>query len=104
MVMLQLPPAHELTPWAGGERTVAGRLIGHVRPGELVLTDKGFRSHGLFQGVQNPDAWFTARLGAGVEFETVKSLGRDDRLVKWTPSDRRWKAVPKSTTLRVIGY
>jgi hypothetical protein len=110
MVMLQfplvrLPWRYELTPLKQGERTVAGRLLEQLEADDLVLMDRGFFSYGLFQQVQRRQAFFAIRLMAGVKLRHVKHLGYKDRLMSWTPSDRRkWKGLPESMELRLIDY
>src|SRR3954465_14599043 len=51
-------------------------------------------------------AHFAIRQMSGVAFKALKSLGTQDRLVRWTPSDRQWKdeGLPDSLRLRVIAY
>jgi transposase len=111
MVMLQsplvrLPLDYELTPLKQGERTVAQRLLGHLRRNDLVLMDRGFFSYGIFRQIQQQEAFFAIRLMRGVRLKTLKKLGPSDRLVRWTPADRKWKAkgLAASITLRLIDY
>ena len=89
-----------------GERTAAARLLEHLSPNDLVLMDRGFWSYGLFWQLQNRGAFFAIRLYPGVKPKTIRQLGPNDRLVQWTPSDRRWKkqGLPESIELRVIDY
>jgi hypothetical protein len=103
---VRMPVRYELVPLAVGERTVAARLLNGLRRDDLVLIDRGFWSFGLFWQIQNQGAFFGIRLMAGVNLRTVRKLGRDDRLVEWTPSDRQWKkqGLPRSIQLRVINY
>jgi Transposase DDE domain len=111
LVMLQLPSArlpwrYELAPLSEGERTLAGRLLGDVRARDLVLMDRGFWSYGLFCQVRDRAADFAIRQVAGVGFHTLRRLGRDDRLVRWEPSDRPWRraGLPAATVVRVVTY
>ena len=111
MVMLQLPLVrlpwrYDLSPVAEGERTVARRLLGQVRPDDLVLMDKGFWSYGLFWQIQNQQAFFAIRLFRSVRLQTLRRLGPKDRLVRWRPSGRQWHTGewPKDITLRVMDY
>jgi hypothetical protein len=111
MVMLlfprvRIPVRYELTPLAEGERTVAARLLEHLRPHDLVLMDRGFWSYGLFWQLQAQRAFFAIRLYPGVTPETIRHLGPNDRLVRWKPSNRQWKkqGLPESIDLRVITY
>lgn len=113
MVMLifptvRIPLVYEVTPLSSSEQTVAARLLNHVQKNDLVLMDRGFFSYGLFQQLQNRDAFFGIRLRSGVTFRTLKRLGHQDRLVEWSPKDSRgkWKkqGLPRSMQLRVITY
>jgi len=111
MVMLQfplvrLPWLYELSGIQEGERTVAQRLLNHLRPQDLVLMDRGFWSYGLFWQIAGRQSFFAVRLMKGVKFKTVKHLGCKDRLVSWTPSERKWRGagLPASIQLRVIDY
>jgi DDE family transposase len=111
LVMLQLPLVrlpwrYELVPITEGERTVAGRLLGHLKANDLVLMDRGFFSYGLFWQVKQAKADFAIRAMAGVKFTTVQTLSDGTRLVDWTPSDRQWRKadLPASIRLRVIDY
>jgi hypothetical protein len=111
LVMLQLPTVrlpwrYELGPISEGERTVATRLLGHLRANDLVLMDRGFFSYGLFWQVQQAEAHFAVRAMAGVKFTTAQTLSDGSRLVDWTPSDRRWRqaGLPMTIRLRVIDY
>ena len=111
LVMLQLPLVrlpwrYELGPISEGERTVATRLLGHLRANDLVLMDRGFFSYGLFWQVKQAKADFAVRAMAGVKFTTVQTLPDGTRLVDWTPSDRQWRkaGLPGKIRLRVIDY
>ena len=111
MVMLQLPLIrlpwrYELCPITQGERTVATRLLGHLRANDLVLMDRGFFSYGLFRQVMRARADFAVRAMAGVRFTTVRTLSDGTRLIDWTPTDRQWTkaGLPATIRLRVIDY
>jgi hypothetical protein len=111
MVMLQcplvrLPYRYALAPLHQGERTMAAEVLSDLRADDLVLLDRGFWSYGLFWQVQRQEAFFAIRLIAGVTFKTLRRLGPKDRLVRWTPSSRRWKGcgLSESIDLRVIDY
>ncbi len=114
LVMLQLPFVrlpfrYELVALSEGENTLARRLTKHLRPKDLVLLDAGFWSFGLLCDIQSQNACFALRLKKGLKLQPLpKKLGRDDRLVRWTPCDSRGKwrreGLPKSIDLRVIRY
>jgi hypothetical protein len=111
MVMLQFPLArlpycYALSPLKTNEIPLATSLLGHVRPNDLILMDRGFFSYGMFWAIQHRGAFFAIRLKAGVVLKTLRSLGRQDRLVIWKPRDQRkkWRNLPESMRLRVIPY
>jgi hypothetical protein len=111
LVMLQLPLVrfpwrYELAPITEGERTVAARLLRHLRRDDLVLMDRGFFSFGLFWQILQGGAHFAVRAISGVKFTTIATLADGSRLVEWTPSDRRWRqeGLPTTIRLRVIDY
>lgn len=111
MVMLTLPGvripiAYEVSPLSDSELTLAGRLMRHVRPKDLLLMDRGFTSYGLFWQIQRRGAYFGTRLKKDIKYKKLKSLGPQDSLVEWTPKDsrRQWRNLPRSIRLRVIHY
>ena len=116
MVMLQmplvrLPYRYELAPLSVGETTLAMRLVQHVRRNDLVLIDRGFFSYALFCEIAQRNAYFGIRLKSGLNFKTIDRLGKNDRLVEWTPCKpimSKWRkqglTLPSSMKLRVIDY
>jgi hypothetical protein len=104
--LVRLPVRFELVPFSVGERTVAGTMLEALRRDDLVLIDRGFWSYGLFCQIGRRRAHFAIRKMNGVAFKTAESLGAQDRLVRWTPSDPRWKGedLPSSLRLRVLTY
>lgn len=104
--LVRLPVCFDLVPYSVGERTVATGLLESLRRDDLMLIDRGFWSYGLFHQVRQREAHFAIRQMSGVALKTLQSLGTQDRLVRWTPSDRQWQAegLPASIPLRVIGY
>ena len=113
MVMLQfpsvrLPYRYELSALGIGETTLLLRMVGHLHAKDLVLLDAGYWSYGLFWAIQRRKASFAIRFRRGVQLKTLRSLGKDDRLVQWSPKDSRGKwrkeGLPKSIKLRAITY
>lgn len=111
LAMLQFPLAripyrYELAPNHVGEKTLAVRLIEFLLPNDLLLLDRGFWSYGLFWQIQNRQAFFGIRLFKTATLKTLRRLGPKDRLVRYTPTDRRWRraGLPESIELRVIEY
>jgi hypothetical protein len=111
MVMITLPSvriplAYEVSPLCDSELTLAGRLLSHLQPDDLLLMDRGFVSYGLFWQIQHRGAYFGTRLKKNIKYRQLQQLGPKDWLVKWTPKDSRghWKELPRSIELRVIHY
>ena len=104
--LARLPYCYALSPLSTNEIPLAMSLLDHVRQNDLILMDRGFFSYGMFWAIQKRNAFFAIRLKAGVRVETIRSLGRDDQLVRWKPCDRRkkWRDLPESIELRVISY
>jgi hypothetical protein len=103
---VRLPVRFALEPYSVGERTAAEPILQALRRDDLVLIDRGFWSYGLFCQIAGAEAHFAIRKMSGVNFKSLESLGGQDRLVRWTPTDRQWKGegLPSSIQVRVIGY
>ena len=111
MVMRQFPLAripfrYEVVPTKVSEKTSALRLIESLLPKDLLLLDRGFWSYRLFWKIQNQKAFFGIRLFKTAKLKTLRRLGPKDRLVRYKPSDRRWRrqGFPEWIDLRVIEY
>lgn len=117
MVMLQLPRtrmpcAYELGPWNVSEIAMAQRLLMHLWSMDLVLLDRGFWSYWLMAAISRQGAFFGIRVKAGSHnFKTIRRLGANDRVVRWTPSPKslaKWRRagheVPPTMDLRMIEY
>jgi hypothetical protein len=105
--LVRLPCRYELGPMSVGEPTMAARLVkAAVRADDLILLDAGFWSYGLLWKIQKKQAYFAIRLRRGLNWQTIKRLGSQDELRRWTPKDsrRKWKGLPRSIDLRVISY
>lgn len=111
LVMLQFPRVripyrYELGPSRLSEKTLACRLIDHLVPNDLLLLDRGFWSYGIFWQIQRQGAFFGIRLFKTARLKTLRRLGWKDRLVRYTPSDRRWRqrGLAASMDLRLMEY
>ena len=104
--LCRIPYRYAVSPLAQGEKTVAADLLGHLRPNDLLLMDRGFWSYGLFWQIQRCQAFFALRLPAQVKLRTIRRLGPKDRLVRYAPTTRRtkWPHLPEALDLRVIDY
>jgi len=107
MPLVRMPWRYQLAPLSQGEKTVAARLLGELRPNDLVLMDRGFWSYGAFWQIQQQRAFFAIRKIAQVKWKVVRRLGYQDVLVRHRPSDskkKKWAGLPKDILLRVINY
>lgn len=102
--LVRMPWKYRLCPLKCSEKTCAAELLKGLAPADLVLMDKGFWSYGLFWQIAAQQAFFAIRLFAGATLKTVRQLGPGDRLVRYCPTDRKWKHLPPSMKLRVIRY
>lgn len=59
------PIAHIVLPHDASERGAAELLMPHIRPGDLVLFDRGYHSHHLFAAIERIGAYFIARMCGG---------------------------------------
>jgi hypothetical protein len=100
----RIPWKYELCPLSRSEKTCARSLLEGLASNDLVLMDKGFWSYGLFCQIAAQKAFFAIRLFKGVRPKTLRRLGKNDRLARWSPSDRKWKNLPRHIDLRVIRY
>lgn len=113
MVMLNLalgrvPLAYRTSPLSTGEKKLAGELIQHLRPHDLLLLDAGFWSYGLFHQVQQQGAYFGIRItGAFQNYEVLRKISQHERIVRWKrPDSPQWRksSLPASLDLRIIDY
>ena len=67
------------------ESRILGKFIGFLRPGDVVLTDRGFSSYAnlalLFE--QGVDAVMRVHQRKQLDYSQGKALGPMDRLVTW---------------------
>lgn len=101
---VRMPWKYELCPLKRSEKTCAMSLLDGLSPRDLVLMDKGFWSYGIFWKIAFQHAYFAIRLFKSVKFKTVRRRGKNDLLVEWSPSDRKWRDLPGKMKLRVIRY
>jgi len=106
-----------LSAWATGnwhehELTLLQLLWQHLRPGEVLLADRGFCSWGLLAQCQRRHihAVFRVRGSRRTDFRRGQRLSKDERLVTWTKPALRpktveqaeWSLLPAQLTLRVV--
>lgn len=98
--------------WGQSELALLQHLWEHLRPGELLLGDRGFCTWGLLAQCQarQVHAVFRVRGSRRRDFRRGKRLSRDEREVQWrkpappsrTISAEEWARLPDSLTLRVV--
>jgi hypothetical protein len=98
--------------WSAHELGLLQSLWDHLRPGDVLLGDRGFCSWGLMaQCLQRElDVVFRVKGARRRDFRRGKRLSRDERLVQWrkprerawTIRAREWALLPDELTLRVV--
>lgn len=106
-----------LTAWATGslhvhELSLLQSLWDHLRPGEVLLGDRGFCSWGVIaQCLQRQvDGVFRVKGHCRSDFRRGKRLSKTERLVQWrkprerarTLSPEQWALLPSVLTLRLV--
>jgi hypothetical protein len=111
LLMLQFPLARVPYRYALGtrrqaEKTMAEPLLTMLLPDDLVLMDRGFWSYGLFSRVAQQKAYFAIREIAQAHLTPVRTLGPNDTLVRYAPTDPMWRrrGLPAAMDLRRIAY
>jgi hypothetical protein len=111
LVLLQFPTTRipyrfALGPKTEAEKTAAGTLLKSLLKDDLLLMDRGFWSYGLFCQIVEQEASFAIRQIAQAHLEHVRTLGPDDTLVRYAPTDRKWRKLqlPEAMELRRIAY
>jgi hypothetical protein len=111
LVMIQFPLARvpyrfALGPKREAEKTAAGPLLKSLLEDDLLLMDRGFWSYGLFCRVAERGAYFAIRQIAQAHLGHVRTLGPDETLVRYAPTDRKWRklGLPEAMELRRIAY
>jgi len=111
-VMAKIPIDGVGAPNAASERALAGTLLKSLKPGDLLLMDRGFPGFRLFDDIIATGADFLVRLPLQGLFGPVRSFlnkGRVDGMVTIHPSQsilkeyrREGLTIPRPITLRVI--
>ena len=107
-------------PWARGERTCLDRLLKFMGHGDLMLADRGLVSFCHIALALNRGVHCLLRLPKGLQVHArgkgrrrrVRSLGKQDLLVRWKKPDRRptwmsrkrFAAMPAQLILRQIAF
>jgi hypothetical protein len=111
LVLLQFPLARVPYRFALGtkrqaEKTLAEPLLKALHKDDLLLMDRGFWSYGLFCRIAEQEAYFAIRQIAQAHLKRLRTLGPNDTLVRYAPTDRKWRKLhlPEAMELRRVGY
>ena len=97
---------------------LAGRLMKHFEPGDLVLADRAFNSYEMVARLQQQGAESLMRLNQArhraLDWKAGKKLGRNERLFCWQKpskapsrsslSQEDWEALPATLQVRLIRF
>jgi hypothetical protein len=98
--------------WSTHELGLLHSLWDHLRPGDVLLGDRGFCNWGLIAQCQRRqlDVVFRLKGSRRGDFRRGQRLSRDERLVRWrkpwdpawTISAQEWALLPEELTLRLV--
>jgi hypothetical protein len=91
-------------PCSTRERIGAQRLLRSVRPGMLVMWDRGLHSYALLAAARRRGAHVLARLPAHIRLHRVRRLPDGSWLGGWCERDDRGRTTGKQMRVRVIEY
>lgn len=93
------------------ESRILVKFIKFFRPGDVVLTDRGFSSYGNLAALsaKGVDAVMRVHQARKLDYRKGKALGPLDRLVEWVKPQRpkdwdedHWASLPAVMTLRIV--
>lgn len=93
------------------ESRILAKFIEFFRPGDVVLTDRGFSSYGNLAALwtKGVDAVMRVHQARKLDYRKGKALGPMDRLVEWVKPQRpdgwdkdHWAGLPAVLTLRIV--
>jgi hypothetical protein len=91
---------------AVNEMQPAARLLPSIPDHSLTLFDKGFYSLGLLHAwQQGQQRHWLLPLRKGTQYEVMRNLGRDDKLVRLTASPqarKKWPGLPETLEARLL--
>lgn len=104
--MTRVPYRFALGPKREAEKTAAEPLLKDLLKEDLLLMDRGFWSYGLFCRIVEREAFFAIRQIAQAHLTPVRTLGPNEALVRYAPTDRKWRKLhlPEAMELRRIAY
>jgi hypothetical protein len=91
-------------PYHTSERVGGFRLLRSVKPGMLLMWDRGFHDYDMFAQVQQRGAHVLSRLPAHVKPEVVQPLADGSYLAYLKPSDYQRRKAGEKLLVRVIEY
>jgi hypothetical protein len=89
--LVRVPYRFALGPKRQAEKTMAEPLLKALCKNDLLLMDRGFWSYGLFCRAVEQEAFFAIRQIAQAHLVRLRTLGPDDTLVRYAPTDRKWR-------------
>lgn len=93
------------------ESRILAQFLGFFRPGDVLITDRGFSSYGNLAALsaKGVDAVMRVHQARKLDYRKAKALGTLDRLVEWIKPQRPkgwdkhdWAALPSKLTLRIV--
>jgi len=93
-----------MCPYRMGERVRALRLLGSVKPGMLLMWDRGLHSYAMVKATFDKKCDYLGRIPANVKFQAEKPLEDGSYLSRIYPSGKLRKRGCQPIQLRVIEY
>jgi Transposase DDE domain len=90
-VMAKVPVDATVAPFAGSEREQLGRMLGRLRPGDVVVLDQGFPSYEVMELLLSREVDFVMRTAVVGGFSAVESFvrsGLDEDQLMLIPASR----------------
>jgi hypothetical protein len=87
-----------------GEKTMFSQLLPHLRPGMLLLCDRGFFSYNLWKNVVSQGVHLLARLSKGMILKPIKLLSDGSYLAKIYANSHDRKKDRGGIVVRVVKY
>lgn len=92
-------------PYATSEVTLADAIRADLKPGSLMLLDRGFASYGLLWDLREQGIDFVARVRSNMKCETIRELAAGDAVVRVAlprPLRRQRTELPEEWVLREV--
>jgi hypothetical protein len=93
-----------IKPICHGEVSMAGPLLGHLGPGDLLIWDRGFFSYELIRSVCQRGAHLLARVKSNTVLRSIRRLADGSYLAKVYPSETDRRHDTRGLAVRVVEY